>query len=145
MMKHYRRKTACSFNIEFGKLDEFAQRLWPWLHVPETSGMQLAATVADFVGQHVLPTMQGINTLETFFNFLVEDKAPWQWFATNRVIRVAQIVATALRLGVSEQAIRGALTPHEALIAADFRNLKLAPAICVDNFLQLVSDWVAQG
>lgn len=140
------RELDCSIIFEFGRLDAFSHSLWPRVYIPNARGSEIAILIADFVRENILPLMQPIVTLETFLNFLVSDSELWRWYSSSRIMRVAQIVATAGQLGLSKQEIRRMLTPHERLIAIEFGEDEIAPASCTDRYLeQVMSDWTQRA
>lgn len=140
-LQQYDPKTACSINFEFGRLDNFSQKLWPRFRTTDVSGSDLAILVSKFIGENIIPVVKHLVTLSAFLNFLVADQEPTPWFVTNPLVRAAQVVATARQLGLGERKILAFLTSQERLISANLVDTQHHTDAAEKLVEQLVSDW----
>lgn len=97
--------------------------------VPVSGSLTELNEYVTFQLSSLLPFIREITTLSQFLEILSSDSEPWPWFATNPILRAAQVVAVGRHLSVPEQKIREMLLPVSALIC---RNL-LSPDF--DSFL----------
>jgi hypothetical protein len=133
----------CSMRFSFGRIDHFTRKSWPRVRVSDVTGIELAQLVADFVSDHILPTVKHLTTLDRLFKLLIADVEPYPWLAVNRAIRAAQIVAIGCQLGVDKKSIRQFIAPHDHLIAQDLHGGDTHDnETCVDRYVgNLMSAW----
>lgn len=133
--------TTASMGFNLGCLKEISQSPWPRIHLSEISDGDLAIFVADFVRQNLLPFVQTITDLQSYFSFIVNDQAPNPWLIGN-MSRAAQVVAVAAQLGRSDAEIRELLRPYESRIQGEMRHIAADKTMGIDTYLDsLISDW----
>lgn len=138
--------TECSMTFEFGALDKFSRNSWPRVRVTDISGPDLATLVTGFIRKHLLPIIDTITDLQTYFAFLVTDRDPNRWIVSkNDMIRVAQIVAVAAQLGRSKTEVRELLKPYNRQIDLGMRYIANATVTGADMYVdKLFSDWASR-
>lgn len=131
--------------FEFGRLDKYSGKLWPWVRLPEITGHDLAVFVAGFVGERLLPVIRGVTDLQAYLAFLLDDREPHPWFATNYLMRAAQVVATSAQLGVSQAEAKRFLQPYEDSITKVLHNIGSGAVTRADVYVDnLLSDWASR-
>jgi hypothetical protein len=134
--------TACSMTFEFERLDKFSRSSWPRVRLPEISGHDLAILVAGFVRKSLLPIIAGITGLESYLAFLLADREPHPWFASNMMIRAAQVVAVSSQLGYSKDETKELLKPHSESIEKEMHHISNHTVTGFDMYVdKLLSDW----
>lgn len=118
---------GCMMNFSLDRLSMATKRLNS--RVPISAGIArrteyIAAQLSD-----LLPAIREITTLPRFLDILAADVEPWPWFATNPIVRAAQIVAVGCHLNISQQTIREMLVTYRPIIC---RNLQVPD---LENFL----------
>jgi hypothetical protein len=137
--------TTCSMTFDFGRLDKFSEDSWPRVRLPEISGHDLGILVVGFVRQHLLPVIEGVTDLQTYLAFLLADREPHPWFASNMMIRGAQVVAVSAQLGRSHAETRQLLKPYGESIEKEMHHISNRTVTGFDMYVdKLLSDWASR-
>ena len=121
-------ETGCSMQFVFGRVDEFSQKYWPRIHLPNVTGQELALFVAGFISQHLYPYIKDITDLQTYLALLTSDREPYPWLASNPKTRAA-IVAVSRQLDLSREQIRDFLRPYDRWITMDLVEPDVIPIL----------------
>lgn len=142
LRQHRKSETTCNMTFDFGRIDKYARTVWPIIHLRTVEKSYLARVIVDTLKNYIFPHVRHALNLRTFLDVLVGTNEPFPWFAVNRAIRAAQVVAVARQLGIKQNTIRSMVAPYDRQIVADLHRREAQPKLCVDEYVtQLVSDW----
>ena len=137
--------TACSMTFEFDRFDKLSRNSWSRVRLPEISGDELASLVAGFVRQNLLPIVASVTDLQSYLAFLLTEREPHPWFASNLMIRAAQVVAVSAQLGHSHAKTRELLRPHGNSIEKEISRSGNHTVTTFDMYVdKLQSDWASR-
>lgn len=135
-------KAGCSMRFGFSQFDKYSQKLWPYFDLIGYKPEDLASFTKEFVTKYVLPLVQPITDLETYFAFLVADKEPTPWLASNMPMRATQIVCVSCQLGYENSKTRELLSPYDKLIANGLHRPYTDAKAFVDEYIEnVIHDW----
>jgi hypothetical protein len=113
-MDHHDRQIGCVINFDFYRLDQIDHRV-----LLATEANKLAQHVTELVRDRLLLVVREVTTLAKLLELLVSDVEPYPWFATNPIVRAAQIVAIGIHLGIPRRMILDMLRPYYQLISGN--------------------------
>lgn len=135
------REIGCSISFDLGRFD---LSLKQYARIPATVGKdELAQHITALVRDRLKPVVQDVTDLAGHLQLLVSDIEPYVWFATNPIIRAAQIVAIGIHLALSRRTIQDMLSPHHRLISTYLVEPELKSS--VDTFVDRLIDDLKQG
>jgi hypothetical protein len=134
----------CSMMFSFSRFDLARKQIPPRIAVAGMEAQDMAAMVKTYIADRLLPVVSPIKTLESLLDILAKNLEPCPWFAVNRMMRAAQIVAIGRHLDLPRDEIRELLKPYDRLISIELPDQAADPQSCVSKYLdQLISDWTA--
>jgi hypothetical protein len=142
LLEQYEPEVSCMMIFGFSRFDLAEAKIPQRVLFSSIATAEFAETMSFFMNQRLLPVIRQVTTFENLLRFLTVDAEPCPWFAVNRAIRAAQVVAIGNQLGFTRGEIRKFLAPHDRLIALDLSETIPDPRSSVDRFVDcLVLDW----
>jgi len=135
------REIGCTISFDLGRFD---WALKQYARIAVAFGKdELAEHITALVRDRLKPVVQDVTDLAGHLQLLVSDIEPHVWFATNPIIRAAQIVAIGCHLALSRPTIQDMLSPHHRLISTYLVEPKFKSS--VDVFVDRLIDDLTEG
>ena len=128
-------KYDCLIRVDFSHLRQPFRRFA--LSIPEKSDTEVASAIRHEIEGFLLPLVRPITDLSSLLTALLSDAGALKWsLAGGVLVRAAQIVSIARRLGWTDSAIIAALEPRRSEL------LKDSDLIDSENYISnIIRDW----